>query len=43
MDDMGAEDGEEAEADELVNGVLDEIGVSLGQDLVAAPASSAAA
>ena len=26
MDDMGAEDGEEAEADELVNGVLDEIG-----------------
>ena len=37
MDDMAGEDGEEEETDELVGQVLDEIGVSLGQDLVAAP------
>ena len=43
MDDMAGEDGEEEETDELVGQVLDEIGVSLGQDLVAAPGVKTAA
>ena len=37
MDDMAEGEGEQEETDELVSQVLDEIGVDLGQDLVAAP------
>ena len=43
MDDMAEGEGEEEETDELVSQVLDEIGVSLGQDLVAAPSKASKA